>query len=459
MRRLAQHRSLGGAPASEHAWLVAHGKVRTLPAGATVIRRGDYANSLHIIFTGVHAIRVDRGAGAHKIMEWRAGDVAGVLPYSRGATPPNDIVAEEATEWLDIGVEHFTGMARECPVVTTTLVHAMLDRARQFNTHDLHDEKLISLGRLAAGLAHELNNPASAAVRSAKLLVGSLEEADAAALRATARLSDEQLAAVEVVRGLCAGSHEPPLLSAVQRADREEAISDWLVSHGASETCATPLAETALTLEALERLAAQVSGEALDASLRWIAAGCLVRTLASEIQAATSRIYELVDSVKGFTYMDRAPMPEPVDIRRGIRDALTMLGSKIRTKSVEVSVDFADDLPLAHAVGAELNQVWMNLLENALDAVSQGGHVAVTASRGIEGLVVLITDDGSGIPADIQDRIFDPFFTTKGVGQGTGLGLPIVRRVLRQHGGEIDIESRPGRTQCRVILPAALNST
>jgi len=454
MARLARHRSLGNAPAEEHAWLVAHGTLRKLAAGEVVVRRGEYANSLHVVFTGRHTIHVDRGVGSHKIMEWRAGDVAGVLPYSRGATPPNDIVAEEDTEWLDIAVDHFTEMARACPVVTTTLVHAMLDRARQFNTRDLHDEKLISLGRLAAGLAHELNNPASAAVRSAKLLAENLDSADAAALRVAAALSGDQLAAVHSLRDLCAAPHDAPLLSPMERADREEAISAWLEAHGASEACAAPLAETALTLDALDELAGRVDGEALDASLRWIAAGCLVRTLASDIRAATSRIYDLVDSVKGFTFMDRAPMPEPVDIRRGIRDALTMLGAKSRAKSVEVSMAFAPDLPRAHAVGAELNQVWMNLLENALDAVPQGGHVAVSASRARDRVVVDITDDGAGIPADIQDQIFDPFFTTKGVGQGTGLGLAIVARVLQQHNGEIELESRPGQTRFRVSLPA-----
>ena len=454
MARLAQHRSLGTAPPAEHAWLVAHGTLRTMPAGATIVRRGEYANSLWVIFTGVHAIRVDRGAGAHKVMEWRSGDVGGVLPYSRGATPPNDLVSEEASEWLDISSEHLPEMIRECPVVTATLVHAMLDRARQFNAHDLQDEKLVSLGRLAAGLAHELNNPASAAVRSAKLLEDSLDAADDAATAVgAARLSGEQLAALKAIRDLCVGPDGIPVRSPMERADREDAISDWLADHGASEHCAAPLAETGVTLEALDKLAGSVSRETLDASLRWIAARCQVRLLASDIQTATSRIYDLVDSVKGFTFMDRAATPEPVDIRRGIRDTFTMLGAKTRGKSVEVSLEFAPDLPCAHAVGAQLNQVWMNLIDNALDAAPAGGHVTVTAGRVRDRVVVQVTDDGAGIPAEIQDHIFEPFFTTKGVGKGTGLGLATVRRILQQHEGEIEVESRPGRTQFRVSLP------
>jgi signal transduction histidine kinase len=240
----------------------------------------------------------------------------------------------------------------------------------------------------------------------------------------------------------------------MERADREEAITGWLAAHGVREDCAVPLAETKLTLAALDRLAEAVGQEALDASLRWLAARCLVRALASDIQMATSRIYDLVDSVKGFTYMDRAPTPEPVDIRHGIRDTFTMLGAKTRAKAVEVSLDFAADLPRAHAVGAELNQVWMNLIDNALDAAPVGGHVTVRGHRSLDRVVVEIVDDGPGIPAESRERIFDPFYTTKGVGKGTGLGLAIAGRIVGQHGGEIDVESRPGHTQFRVTLPA-----
>jgi signal transduction histidine kinase len=238
------------------------------------------------------------------------------------------------------------------------------------------------------------------------------------------------------------------------RADREDAISDWLDEHAGDEECAAPLAGTGVTLAALDTLAASMTGESLDSALRWIAAGCNVRALAAEIETASSRIHDLVGTVKRFTFMDKAPAPEPVDIKQGIAETLTMLGSKTRSKSVEVSVHFSDDLPRAQAIGAELNQVWMNLIDNALDAVAVGGHVTVTAAREVDDVVVRITDDGPGIPPEIQSRVFDPFFTTKGVGQGTGMGLDIVRRLLQQQEGKIDMESRPGRTEFEVRLPA-----
>jgi signal transduction histidine kinase len=453
---LAVHQMLGTAPRSEHEWLAAHGMRRSLAVGDVLTHKGELATALYVIFSGYLVIRMDRGAGSHRIFERRAGGITGVLPYSRGARPPNDMVAEEAAELLAIPAEHLGEMIRECPVITAMLVHEMIDRVRVFNAADLRDEKLVSLGKLAAGLAHELNNPTSAVVRSAALLGGSLSATEAAATAvAAARLSDEQLAAITNVRDRCVVPSDAPVRSAIARADEEDAIVDWLTDHGASEDLAAVLSVAGLTPTMLDMLAAAISGDALDAALRWIAAGCLVRTLASEIETASSRIYDLVNSIKGFTYMDHAPAPEPVDIRRGISDTLTMLGGKRRQRSVEVSLQLPGDLPRAHAVGAELNQVWMNLIDNALDAVAVGGHVTVAASREMDRVVVRVIDDGNGIPPEIMSRIFDPFFTTKGVGAGTGLGLDIVRRILRHHDGEIDVESRPGHTEFRVMLPMA----
>jgi signal transduction histidine kinase len=397
---------------------------------------------------------MDRGAGSHKIFDWKGGDVGGVMPYSRQATPPNDIIAEAVTEVLALPRECLPEMIRECPSVTATLVHATLDRARKFTSSGLRDEKLISLGKLASGIAHELNNPAAAVLRSAKLLAASLSASEDAARRVSAaHLSAEQLAAIDGVRGQSTDIRRTGSFSVVARADREDAIAEWLQNHGIDDASAAPLSETTVTLAALDGLAAQVPAGVLQAALQWIAAGCTVRTLAGEIETAATRIHELVAAVKGVSYMDRAPMAEPVDIRRGLVDTLTLLDSKGRRKSVEVSLQLPADLPCAHGVGAELNQVWMNLIDNALDAAPSRGHVSVSAARELDRIVVRIVDDGPGVPPDIQGKIFDPFFTTKGVGQGTGLGLDIVRRLLQQHEGDIAFESAPGRTEFQVRLP------
>ncbi|MFI5311381.1 MAG: ATP-binding protein [Gemmatimonadales bacterium] len=452
--RLAGHRLLGTAPHGELEWLAAHGELRQLAPGEVTTQAGQPEEWLYVVLSGHIAIHLDRGAGSRKIIEWRDGDVLGLLPYSRGGKPPGPTRAEQPTDILALHRQFFPEMIRECPAVTARLVHSMLDRARHFTSSDLHDEKLVSLGKLAAGLAHELNNPASAAARSAKLLSTGLSDAESAARAlAAAGLSEAQLAAIDDVRAQCAWSPGAHQRTPMERADREDAMGSWLGAHGVDDTIAASLTETNLTTEALDTLAATVSERALAAALQWIAAGSLLRTLAADIETSASRIYDLVAAVKGFTYMDLAATSEPTDIRRGIADTLTVLGAKTQAKSVTVTVSLASDLPRIRAFGAELNQVWANLIDNALDAVGPSGHVDVSARREGDRLVVSIVDDGHGVPAELHGRIFDPFFTTKGVGQGTGLGLDIVRRLLKRHDGEIEVVSRPGRTECKVSLP------
>jgi signal transduction histidine kinase len=456
MTRLGQHRLLGSVPVAEHAWLVEHGELRTRPVGALITKKGEQATDMVVLLAGHVVIRVDRGAGLHKVFEWQAGDVGGALPYSRSASPPGDAVVEAPAEMLSIPRELFPEMIGACPATTALLVHAMVDRARQFTSSDLRDEKLVSLGKLAAGLAHELNNPASAVLRGAKLLTESIDASEAAARAlGAARLSDAQLAMIDEIRAMCLKVAPTVTRSAIGRSDREDEFAEWLLDHDCDERCAGPLAETGVTFEAVDALAAAVDRSVLNATIKWMASGCSVRALSSDIETAATRIHELVGAVKGFTYMDHAPTPEPVDIRQGISDTLTMLGAKIRQKVVSIELDMADDLPSASAVGAELNQVWMNLIDNALDAVGVNGTVTITATADAGRVVATITDNGPGIPRDIMGRIFDPFFTTKGVGKGTGLGLDIVRRLLQQHDGEIAVESAPGRTAFQVRLPRA----
>jgi signal transduction histidine kinase len=332
----------------------------------------------------------------------------------------------------------------------------MVDRARAFKVSDLQVEKMASLGKLAAGLAHELNNPASAAARSAQLVSEALAGADSAARAfGAADLDARAIAMVERVRS--AGGAAPPskVLSPLERADREEAVADWLLDHGADDALAAPLAETDVTLALLDELAATVTGDQLRASLRWVAAGCTVRGLARDIERAASRVHELVAAVKGFTYLDRAASPEAIDVAKGLTDTLAVMAAKARGKSASLAVDVPADLPRVRGFGGELNQVWANLVDNALDAVSDGGRVTVTARAAGPRVVVRVTDDGPGMSPEVKGRIFDPFFTTKPVGMGTGLGLDIVRRLLDRNDGSIDVESEPGRTEFRVALPVA----
>jgi signal transduction histidine kinase len=232
-------------------------------------------------------------------------------------------------------------------------------------------------------------------------------------------------------------------------------MADWLADHGLDTAMAEVLADTAVTFEELDRLAGAVDGSGLNAALRWAAAGCAVRGLASEIQDSAMRISGLVVAIKGFTHMDRAAVAEPVDLIQGLSNTVAVLKSKARAKSVAVAVEVEPGLPRVRGFAGELNQIWANLIDNALDAVPDSGRVEVLANREGRRVMVRVVDNGSGITAQIRERIFDPFFSTKPLGQGTGLGLDIVRRLVRHNDGEISVESQPGRTEFRVVLPLA----
>ena len=456
LERLSAHATLGTAPRHELEWLVAHGVLLELPEGTIVSHKGVPIDGLYVMLSGRVAIFVDRGAGVQKVLEWRGGDVTGLLPYSRLASPPGDSVVEETATVLAVHVDLFPAMIRECHAVTSILVHKMIDRARFFTSSDLHAEKMASLGKLSAGLAHELNNPAAAIERSAVLLVERLEEAEQAARALGAsRLTERQLAAIDAVRDSCLATNPAGLLSPIEQAEREETIADWLAGHGLDATLAGALGETAVTLDALDLIAAEVGGPPLEAVLRSAAAGCSVRGLASEILEAATRISGLVVAIKGFTHMDQGASAEPVDLAPNLRNTVAVLGAKARAKSVAVTITVEPGLPKVCGFVGELNQVWANLVDNALDAVAPSGRVEVTAARDRQSVVVRVIDDGPGIPAGVRERIFDPFFTTKPVGQGTGLGLDIVRRLVLHNEARIEVESRPGRTVFSVWLPLA----
>ncbi len=454
IERLVAHKTIGGAPREELEWLADHGEVRSYQPGEILVPRTQPVVEMIIVLTGHFAIFVERGKGRRKVMEWRGGDVTGMLPYSRMTHAPGETVVEEPTQGLVVHRDCFREMVYKCPTVTGILVHVMIDRARQFTSTDWQDEKMMSLGRLAAGLAHELNNPASAVARSAKLLSTALVEAELAAQALGAvQLSADERSQIESLRD---GSLVPAttgVFSAIERSDREDDVTTWLEGHGADLASAQALAESGVSIDALEDLSDSLPPETLDVALRSIAAGYATRSLAADIERAATRIHVLVSAVKRFTYMDRATVTEPASVAQGLMDTVAVLASKAKSKSVMVKLEVPDDLPLVRAYGGELNQVWSNLLENALDAVEPSGQIIVSAKHEGEHVVVRIVDDGAGIPPDIQARIFDPFFTTKPIGHGTGLGLDISRRIVQRHDGQIEVDSRPGRTEFKVVLP------
>lgn len=453
LARLEAHQTVGQAPREELQWLMAHGTLEHYEPGHLIAKKGEPVDALYILLSGRVTHYMEQGGHWRKALDWHAGEVSGQLPYSRMITAPGNSVVEEPSDVFRLGREHLADLPVACPRVTAVFVHGMVDRARAFKTNDLQVEKMASLGKLAAGLAHELNNPASAATRSARLITAAVDELDGAARAlGAAGLEAKEMALVDRVGTRCADT-PTSVLTPLERADREDMLARWLAQHHVDDSFAPALSETDASPELLDELATALRGAQLGATLRWLAAGCTLRGLSRDIERAASRVHALVSAVKGFTYMDHASAPEPVDVAKGLTDTLALLAAKARGKAASVTVEVPADLPRVRGFGGELNQVWANLIDNALDAVSDGGRVVVTARAAGSRVVVRVTDDGPGIPAEVRSRIFDPFFTTKPVGKGTGLGLDIVRRLVDQNEGAIEVESVPGRTEFRVALP------
>jgi signal transduction histidine kinase len=345
-------------------------------------------------------------------------------------------------------------MTRECYEATALCVHEMLDRVRLFKSDDKQQEKMAALGRLAAGLAHELNNPASAVARAAGELDTSRADVVAAShALGAAGLDPDGMHAVE---SLEAAAGRPPSepLSPIDRAELEDRVMEWLDEYDVDPDLGYSLAGTGVTVADLEAAASALDAEQLPVVLRYVAANVAARGLTADITSAAERIHSLVAAVKKHTHMDRAPAIEPIRLEEHLTHTVALMSAKASLRRISLDLSVEADLPTVAGSVADLNQVWMHLIDNAIDAAPESGRISIDARRDQDTVHVRVIDDGPGIPAEDQERVFEPFFTTKDVGQGRGLGLDIVRTVVRSHKGTVDLSSSPGRTEFRVTLPA-----
>jgi signal transduction histidine kinase len=453
---------LHGLPLEDRLWLARHGAEYTANAGDVLFEEGAPVENMILILKGEIHVRRQRG-GPMALFIGRAGQMTGVLPFSRMKTYGGQGFAISPVWGLLIAKDIFPQMLEAIPSMAERVVHILLDRVREVTRIEQQAEKLAALGKLAGNLAHELNNPASAAQSAAASLglalsanrqnrfklvnlclneeqIGNIQSWEEDILNRTASLPGQTQ------------ENQAQETNALAFIAREESLRAWLAELACPDPweIAPQLAEQGVTVADLDQLRSLLGPNETCVSVqffaRYLRASRSVETLAH----STARIFDLIEAIKAYSGMDRAPILE-VDVPAGLDATVQMLQS--RMTNVQIERDYEPGLPTINAYGGELNQVWTALIENALDALGNQGLVRLACRLEAEMLLVEIWDTGPGIPPELQERIFEPFFTTKAPGQGLGLGLDNAMRIVRKHRGHLSVRSEPGSTCFRVRLP------
>jgi len=450
---------LHGMPFEDRLWLARHGNEFIAGAGEVLFEEGALAEQMMLILKGEIHVRRQRG-GPMELFIGRAGQMTGLLPYSRMKSYGGQGFAVTDCWVLAVHKSLFPEMLLAIPSMGQRVVSTLLDRVREVTRIEQQAEKLTALGKLAGNLAHELNNPASAAQRAASGLITELRANRANRFKlVNLCLDEEQIKAIESwEQKIFDRGAQPAEQQASILIPREEAIRTWLNALGCPESweIAAQLNEQAVTLADLEELPKFLGPAEACVLLQYFARYLRSTRSVETLVSSTARIFDLISAIKAYSYMDRAPILE-VDVPAGLDATLQMLKSRIG--KVKVIRNYAPGLPTISAYGSELNQVWTALIENALEAIAESdrpGHkhqLRISASQEPDMLLVEIEDSGPGIRPELQDRIFEPFFTTKPPGQGLGLGLDNAMRIVRKHRGHMSVKSEPGNTCFRVRLP------
>jgi signal transduction histidine kinase len=442
--------ALADLPQADLEWFLEQMDEETLAPGKVFVRENDPADRMIVLLEGEIRGRREYG-GDGPVITVQAPMITGLLPYSRLRIYPLTIRAVVPVRALIFPSKKFPELIQRLPELTQRLVGMLTDRVRTFTQTEQQGQKLAALGKLSAGLAHELNNPSAAARRAASALRESLARLRLASTESA--VASEECTLLDRREEEIRRELKPPQFKdEFERLDREEAIQSWLEAHKITDgwRLAPLLSEANLTNAHLERFA-EAAGDLLNSELTRFATLLEMDRIADELEHSTARISDLVRAIKEYSYMDQANLQE-VDIAKSLETTLTIMHHKLK-RGISVTREYDPDLPKVMAYGSELNQVWTNLIDNAADAMKDSGKLKVRAVRDNDFVLVEIADNGPGIPPEVQSRIFEPFFTTKGVGEGTGLGLDIVYRILRKMHGVISVKSVPGDTRFEVRIP------
>ena len=450
--------ALQEVPVEQLQWLIDNSESRILPQGEFLFQPGMPINAMHIVIDGRIRMYMLQNNEAREFVVFEAHAITGYLPFSRGKMSMAYGQATADTQLLSLPAEKVPEMIHTHFELTQVLVHVMISRVRDFTALQQQNEKMMALGKLSAGLAHELNNPASAIVRGASslkqhLLMFPKTFKDIIQIK----MDIDKVNLVNSMLLTVMSKKEKPKLSLMERSDLEDELTGWMTDNEVESApeIAENFVEFGLNIADAEAFKVHIPAIYMSHVMNWINSNLVTEKMVTDIEEASKRIADLVGSVKNFTHMDQGHDKQYADIHSGIRNTLTMLHHKIHKGNVEVLEHFDMALPPVKAMIGELNQVWTNLLDNALDAMEgmPKAILEIKTERDKQFVKVSIIDNGPGIPDAIRSQIFDPLFTTKEIGKGTGLGLDVVTRIVKQHQGSIKVNSVPGRTEFLVCFP------
>ncbi|MEP6948060.1 MAG: ATP-binding protein [Ginsengibacter sp.] len=451
--------ALGDLPNEHLQWILDHSECHEYEDGTQIKKTGDEADVMMIVIEGRISFYLDSHGRLvyyfYYTNDVATGGVGGLFPYSRMKFYPGCSFAVGSLRCLLLHKKYFSELEQLNPDFIQRLIGYMTERAKLVATTQMHQEKVSALGQLSAGIAHELNNPASAIDRIASELVKRLQQN----YGLTEKLLQHNISVtdIQMLRNMVEIKYpvSNTKLSALERMEREDEIMEWLEKAGV--TGAHQLSETfvdeGLSAKDFENISATSSKEAFIQLIHWFENLLSSKRIIKDLGEASNRISYLVGAIKSHVHMDRTQDLQPTNIHRDIENTLTLLGYKLREKSIQVKKLFCDNLPDIPAYVGDLNQVWTNIIDNAWYAVEKNGEIIIETSCEDKMAIVKIIDNGPGISPEILSRIFDPFFTTKKIGEGTGIGLDLVSRIVKQHNGKIKVSSQPGRTEFAIYIP------